>query len=1168
MIMKYFKLNLWLLSILIGINAISCRTKSINQMWKGPKDCSAEGNIIKCDSGITFIFNVTDDAIVAYNKTKVRDYKDYNDRIDLFLDGRKYNGGREDDRKTGFVNFSLVPVFEKDYDLCTVKNPNVPILKSEYRIRSEITKKGYYIECFLNYGFFNRINFSVSKGFNFLVVVSDADKNLRETRIFSGKVISPDIITDNFEYADFKGNTCSFSIDKKEQVVTPPLYLEKLNIKAGVLPEIDYTPKPDNISSLQQILDGKWKFYPEIQDNFPAVKGDSAKEVIIPGSHSLQGYLFGKKETGGWVTTFFIPESWKNKSIKLRFLSIEGLAKIYVNNQLVGSHDGQYLAFELDITKYVKYNRSNELAVSIFKDSGISISSSRNTGYIHGDITRSVELLAVPELHISKIFINTDFDKDFIDGKLKIDFQITNNESKALKPQIRFNLTGPKGEQINLFPLTEDLVVIQPQTTIHKQLDITIPKAIKWDYEHPNLYKLTAELLFENQPFEIVSQNVGFRKIEIRGNEIFLNNRSIKIKGTNYHPSHPLTGWALSKEFAIKHVKLLKEANINYVRIWPHMEEFIDECDKAGMLLQVEVPFSFLNQQKVLQDSLYIRDGIKLAMEMIDFYRNHPSVIVWSVGNESSYLPVFEHMALSVKKADNSRPVIMSQNSQRGLGIPSLDFDTDHYPAINSCSRSDISRPILYTEWCHTNSYNIPEFATDPGLRDYWANFLKPHIEYIYNNNDGSIGGCLFTSISLIYRFPQGIEGATSHPPVWGFIDEWCRPQPEYWHVKKTNSPVQITDSKSSGDKVQLSVESRFDFTDMNELNIKWNYGTRSGKISPDIKPRSKGIIEIPIKTNNTDKLHITFSSPHGYIIDEYEFNFNNEPITKPAITSKGLKTPELNETDGLIIIRTKNIIYTFSRKTGLVKSVKDNSGKIILLNSPLFFATETPHNPNNITLTGWKLGNIKYNMIDNKAVIDVTGKYNEAEGNYTFTINDNAEFKIAYEFKWTGNDRTVKETGICLDMPETFNILTWKRKGFWNYYPSDHIGRLDGAAKMYRNNTFTPIDSLIAPDWNWEQDETLNGTNDFRSTKYNIYNASLSNTEYIINVLSDGSQNIRAWYNNENKNTSMLVSYISNGGWENFLRGDANLRSDLFYLKKDVVIKDNVCFNVEKLNK
>jgi len=326
--MKVYSLNFWFLLIITGINALTGNSQVINTMWKGPQDCSADCKITRCDSGLTFIFKVTDDAIVVYKKNKVRDYKDYNDRVDVFLDGRKYNGGKEADWKTSFVNLSLVPVFEKDNDLCYVRYPNAPVLKSEYKIRSVITPKGYYIECFLNYGLFNRINFPVSKGFNFLVVISDADKNLRETRISSGKESTPDIITDNFEYADFKGNTYSFSINKKEQVVSPPLYLEKLNIKAAILPEIGYTPKPDNINSLIQILDGKWKFYPEIPDNFPVVKGDSVKEIIIPGTHSLQGYLFGKKETGGWVRTFIVPESWKNKCIKLRFLSIEGLAKV------------------------------------------------------------------------------------------------------------------------------------------------------------------------------------------------------------------------------------------------------------------------------------------------------------------------------------------------------------------------------------------------------------------------------------------------------------------------------------------------------------------------------------------------------------------------------------------------------------------------------------------------------------------------------------------------------------------------------------------------------------------------------------------------------------------------------------------------------------------------
>ena len=627
----------------------------------------------------------------------------------------------------------------------------------------------------------------------------------------------------------------------------------------------------------------------------------------------------------------------------------------------------------------------------------------------------------------------------------------------------------------------------------------------KWDNEHPYLYTMKIELGNADVTTEQIEKRFGFREVEVQGNRLLVNGKPVKLRGVCRHEAHPLTGRVMTPELERKDVELYRAANCNFIRTshYPPCEELLEICDELGMFVEVEAPVCWIGHHanenwKVLdyQDSTYYPYVLQANMETIHFYRNHPSVIFWSIANESYWNKEFAQVEVYVKKADPTRPHTFHDQAYGGFNNQgsTAPISNIHYPGPDGykvAAKSD--RPMVYGEYCHLNVYNRSELVTDPGVRSDWALALSPTWENMYKT-DGVLGGSIWSGIDDIFQLPNG--DAVGYGP-WGPIDGWRRPKPEYWDMKKIYSPIRVqTDRLSPAKELVIHLENRYTYTDFNELQLNWKYGDEQGVSFASIKPGESGQIRIPIMNpDQANELYLSFTDPRGFIADEYIIPVgkqvqNELPELQPLTT-------QLKKASDRYRITGKNFICEVSRTTGQILSLKQGKQEILnggpwLMALPLNGGGCYPnHNANtplfNDICTEWKPTEIDAAKVGDDVVVTVKGSYKEFEGSYKLTVNAAGKLSVSYSFNALA-DVNPRQWGLVFEAPATFNKTFWRRDGLWSVYPEDHISRPVGEADLFYSGLPSHLNPRVEPTWSWSLDYNELGSNDFRSTRRNIW--------------------------------------------------------------------------------
>jgi len=274
-----------------------------------------------------------------------------------------------------------------------------------------------------------------------------------------------------------------------------------------------------------------------------------------------------------------------------------------------------------------------------------------------GGIRHKIYLFCVPELNIASLHVSTVFDKEFSNATMQVMLDIANESSyidktgRVLEKEVEdirigFELRDPEGRLVNIG--TKDIKVssIKSWQTLSYQVNIPVKAPKKWDPEHPNLYVLSCQLKAGGKKLQTSRQRFGFRQIEVRGNRLLVNGMPVKLRGIARHETHPILGRSLTPEMAREEVELYRKANINYIRTshYPQAEEFMDMCDSLGMFVEEEAPIchvavsyghSTLWKKTHCFEPKYREAIVRPALEMVQRDRSHPSVILWSLGNES-----------------------------------------------------------------------------------------------------------------------------------------------------------------------------------------------------------------------------------------------------------------------------------------------------------------------------------------------------------------------------------------------------------------------------------------------------------------------------------------------------------------------------------------------------
>ncbi len=919
-------------------------------------------------------------------------------------------------------------------------------------------------------------------------------------------------------------------------------------------------------------LDGSWLFSENI-NTLPC-----NKNIQVPGEWVMQGFTVDNAAYAGYQKTFSLPGNWKGKRLKLRFDVVYSEAEIWLNGKKTASHLGGFTPFEVDVTNFVKWSGSNELVVKVKSNSKADSLASASQYAVHplGGISRKVYLMAVAPINFAYADIKTTFDKSYENAMLSADVIIANEqESEAEKLNLKAELFKADG----ITKVGEKLVSaesgINKGEYLQQNISFDVAKPKKWDPEHPNLYVVKLSILEGTNVQDVIIKNIGFRQIEVRGNRVFVNNMPIKLRGVCHHETMPLRGRSVNDNMWEKDVQMFREANVNYMRTshYPPAEELIDACNRLGMFLEIEAPFCWAENTKVpLGTEIYQTLMVDQTLDMVNYFRSNPAVLTWSIGNESeNYKDYFKETARLVKQFDPTRPRNFSQygpDADEG----DLEICNNHYPGPGGPEKyRNNKRPIVFDEYVHLNAYNRLEQVTDPGVRDAWGIGFEAMWEKMYKT-DAVLGGAIWAGIDDTFFLP---DGKTVGYGTWGPLDGWRREKPEYWHMKKTYSPVKIKlASNWINGKVAVELENRLLFSNLNECKIEWDIANESGLIKADLKRDDKTNANIAInkKPRPGDKLTINVYDPRGVLIDIYQFTVV-PGISLVSVAKTNVQRWGYHQNGDILTAKNQNIQVDFNMTTGDIEKVTNNGKNVWNTGLRLMILPLTGEG-NGVQMTGDNkkfepftdvcknrvVKEIKLDKAKNAFTVSVADVYSEAAGATTYHFIADGTVKIDYKYT-IKKDVNPRQWGLVFGLPGTFQELDWDRNAQWNYYPADHIGRANGKAKLTSDTKVSgPAGPSALPTTPWSLDRNDLGTNDFRSTKMYINQAELTDGTSSFNVISNGQQHIRAWKDQQNIKT--LVAGYSNMGAERFFRAHAEKMDKP--LKVGDVIQDSVTLHLK----
>ncbi|HTQ10565.1 MAG TPA: glycoside hydrolase family 2 TIM barrel-domain containing protein, partial [Fimbriimonadaceae bacterium] len=840
---------------------------------------------------------------------------------------------------------------------------------------------------------------------------------------------------------------------------------------------------------------------------------------------------------------FTLPAAWMGKRIKLRADAIYSHATVFVNGRRVGSHEGGSIPFELDITDSTKTGERNEIRVEV--EARSKASEFDNASYFAyfelAGIWQPIEVFAVEPAHISHLDVRTDYDDAYQRADLRLDVDLVDEGSEAGFHALSFRLFDPKGREVATPSLRR---TVRPAGWSRKSLilEATLVDPEPWNAEEPRLYKLIGYV----DGKEVLRQPVGFRQIEIIDRAVTLNGTPLKIRGISKLDADPLLGRALTPTVDRKDVEMMKGANFNAVRatILPPHPAALDAADAQGLYYENEGPTCWGNHA---DDLRYFPLYCGEMCEYLERDRNHPCVIDWSICNESDFKRVFSMTAEYLKTIDPTRLYTATFSGD------ALDIRTMHHPVTLQRIHDslDWTKPAFFDEVLG-NFHGWEDLALfvdlDPGMKDYWVEGIADIVAAI-NAGHNQLGTMEFSWSDDTFLVPgKGIDiWRHEQPPirytesiykmphrgmvgdvVWGIVDGWRRPRPEYWLSKKLFSPVQIAEKPlpipASGPLV-IPVKNYNQFVDLDRYLCKWSLGSLHGVARAEGKPIGDGDLTIPVSPKPEDVLSLEFYDEKGRMLDAYRLTFKPHELPVFARSDKPARIMEQSGyLDGASAVRLigKDCEIAYDRLSGeLYRCLK--GGEVILNEGPTLrllksnAPAETYPIGNGLELgalgvnapTAWHLSDVSYDTEGSQAVLNWTGSYGkDLVGGYKIGLDEAGDVEIHYEFTYNGPPIYVREQGLEFAVPLSMDKLEWDRRAEYSVYPPDHIGRPHGTAIPH------PSIPQVVPPTNrpWSLDDSPLGGNDFRSTKRNIYWASLTNKAGEgVKVVSDGTQHVRA---------------------------------------------------------
>lgn len=769
-----------------------------------------------------------------------------------------------------------------------------------------------------------------------------------------------------------------------------------------------------------------------------------------PFIQGQRGYTVEKDEpnaVGSYRREFTIPENWKDKEVFIHFDGVYSAMYLWVNGKKVGYSQGANNDARFDITRYVKTG-SNTLAVEVYRWSDGSYLEDQDMFRLSG-IHRDVYLVATPKVQLRDLYITSSLSPRYDKAEFNVKSKIRNHGNAVKNVKVRVSLLDAEGKQLEQVVSGIDNLAKAQELAVNNHGSIRDPKL--WSAETPYLYTMNIELLNEKgEVTEATTQQYGFRKIEIRDNKVYINGMLTLFKGANRHDIHPKYGKAVPVESMIEDILLFKRYNLNTIRTshYPTDPKMYGLFDYYGLYVMDEADLECHGNHSLTNNPAWTAAFVDRAVRMVERDKNHPSVIFWSLGNESGggINIVAEYNAV---KAIDDRPIhYEGMNDQ-------ADMDSRMYPSIEGMIEQDEqprNKPYFLCEYAHAMGNGVGN------LEEYW--------DYIEYRSKRMIGGGIWDWVDQAinkhgepedYLYFGGSFGDAPNDNDFccnGLVTSDRRVTPKLWEVKKVYQYI----SFKMNDKNSVELHNRYNVYNLTHFNLHYVLQKNGKNIKeeefglPDCKPTERRTIQVPVEKYLTDKdaeYFITFEvklkddclwASKGHVVATEQFALSEKENGFVEITAKttGNETLKAYEEERRYLrIENRNGKVSFDMSNGqMIGLLYGGKERLHRQQGPMFNWYRSINNePKNWIETSVKLKDFNWSLSEDKKSVLVMVKLEAVVGKVivphtiSYLVHGNGAVDVKASFH-TGMDFDLPRLGLQSFWSPDLDKITWFGRG------------------------------------------------------------------------------------------------------------------------------------------
>ncbi len=858
-------------------------------------------------------------------------------------------------------------------------------------------------------------------------------------------------------------------------------------------------------------LNGRWKFNwvrqpDERPTGFhrPAYDVDAWKDIEVPSNWQLEGYgtpiytnvrypfhkdpprVMGAvpddwtksklpNPVGSYRRAFTVPAGWVGREVFLHFEGVKSAMYVWVNGREVGYSQGSMTPAEFDITPYLK-SGENVLAVEVYRWSDGSYLEDQDFWRLSG-IYRDVFLFATPKVHVRDFFVRTDLDEGYRHATLQVDASVHNYSAQdAGGYTLEIALLDADGRAVGGEPMMSVSVSqLAAGGESRPRLTGKVESPRLWSCEAPNLYRILLTLKDAGGVVtEVQTCRVGFREVEIRDSRLYVNGAPVLLKGVNRHEHDPDRGRSVRLDTMLKDIELMKRFNVNTVRTshYPNQPTWYDLCDEYGIFVideaNVESHGMGYGAESLGHDPAWEAAHVDREVSMVHRDKNHPSVIIWSMGNEAGPGRNFAAGREAIRAIDLSRPIHYERDNDNA------DIDSVMYPSVkwlDNVGRKASAKPFFVCEYAHAMGNAVGNLA------EYWE---------VIERHDRLIGACIWDWVDqgLRVKTADGREyfaygGDFGDKPndgsfcINGMVSPDRTVPPKMWEMKHVYQYVDVTADDLAAGRVR--VRNKYFYTNLREFDVLWRL-TEDGAViqegrlaALDVEPQGSAVVTLPIERpaltpGAAYHLRVSFhlradtawaKTGHEVAWRQLAMPYDVSPAPLVNLAS----SPELkwSESNARIVVKGSRFELVFSKKAGTIASLSYDGRTVIggragEVHGPVLNVYRAPVNNDKYCAGGWRDAGLANLRREVKAVsvnaADPRGLTIEtrvaSHGNSgcridlatTWTVLADGSIDVAGSVTPHNAPSVLPRIGLRVELPAEYDTFTWLGRGPHENYP------------------------------------------------------------------------------------------------------------------------------------